>query len=443
MAAGWTFTQKRLYYNLCNTHASLPPDDARNVHIDDAEHPPRGVNWSKRLADTIALADQPLHILFSGLPGSGKSTELKRLVQLLERSDYTHLLPVYIDAGRVLDLSCEVDVSDILLNIVHETELAVLEVEGATSPAQGYLERIRSWLGQTQVDLTEVRARVGVPGVGDVSLVARMRDEPNFRQQIQVLINARLTRFLQDACDELEGLEARAQACGYEGLVVIFDSLEKLQGTSSTWQEVLTSAERLFHNGAPHLRLPVHALYTIPPALIFRANLEVEFMPMIKLRHRSGEPCESGMRAARELIRRRIPDEALGQLLGEHMESQLEGIIYNTGGYPREMVRFLRRLCRDAEPGQPATQSMINRIQEETREEYRRTIPEDAWPWLAQVAHSHESNFTEAQREVVDRMFTNNAVLFYRNSESWYDLHPAVSDIPGVQEALRRLESGP
>lgn len=126
---------------------------------------------------------------------------------------------------------------------------------------------------------------------------------------------------------------------GWAGLVVIVDSLEKLRGSATTWDRVLESAERIFAEGAPHLQLPIHVLYTIPPALVSRKRFaDVDFMPMIKLHRR--------------------PEEGGGR-------------------------------CEEG-----------NRLLNEVGDQYRKLITADAFPWLAQVAVGRYLTLeTEAQRQ--------------------------------------------
>ncbi len=75
------------YYNLCDPKESLKPDDARNEDL-DVRGPDgtfvRGLRWVDRLARSITLADKPVQCWFTGLPGSGKSTELQRLAGACE-----------------------------------------------------------------------------------------------------------------------------------------------------------------------------------------------------------------------------------------------------------------------------------------------------------------------------------------------------------------------
>lgn len=122
-------TRKRLY-NLCNPSEPLEPVDARNIDIDKLAGGVRGDDWLGKVLRRLQLSDEPLCELLTGLPGSGKTTELKRLLEKLEDPHRDKLLGVYIDAEQVVDLTNPIDVPDLLGTIVEATERKVLEVEG-------------------------------------------------------------------------------------------------------------------------------------------------------------------------------------------------------------------------------------------------------------------------------------------------------------------------
>jgi hypothetical protein len=67
-------------------------------------------------------------------------------------------------------------------------------------------------------------------------------------------------------------------------------------------------------------------------------------------------------------------------------------------------------------------------------------VPADAFAWLAQLA---ADKFLTAQsdshRQIADQMLQNNAVLRYVNDNAWFELHPAVAEIPGVRAACAAL----
>ncbi|KYF59560.1 hypothetical protein BE08_28670 [Sorangium cellulosum] len=82
------------------------------------------------------------------------------------------------------------------------------------------------------------------------------------RQRVREIVARHLSTFVGLVHDELRELDGRARKLGQSGIVILFDSLEKLRGTSLTWKPVLESAERIFSTGAPYLQLPVHVFYT-------------------------------------------------------------------------------------------------------------------------------------------------------------------------------------
>jgi hypothetical protein len=434
---------RRTYYNRCKPYEALDPDDPRYVDLDSLGTPEarvRGVSWVEKLAEQIELSDEPVCQLFTGLPGSGKSTELKLLARRLEAPNGANLFPVLISAEEVFDLANPIDIPDIIIAILHGAESALLKAEGkdpAEAMKEGYFRRLWNWLNRTDAVLSG--AEFAIPDVA--TFAVELKTRPTLRQRVRSTLAAYLSQFLKEASEELRLLEARAVDLGKTGLVIIFDSLEKLRGISTNWEEVLVSAERIFAGGAPYLRLPVHVLYTIPPALISRKRFEqVLFIPMIKLRTRSGMRFPAGFKAAREIITHRIPEQALAEIFGPSptLEERLEKLIEWSGGYPRELVRLLQSSVAAAH--WPVSGSDFQRILNEVGDQYRKLVPADAFPWLARVASEQYLTLqNEEHRQAADLMLSNNAVLRYLNDKDWFDLHPAVREIPGVAEEIQKL----
>lgn len=432
------FETRKKYYNLCDPQEPLEPDDERNVDIDSLEGARvRGDNWVERLASKIELSNRPVFELFTGLPGSGKSTELRRLAARLRDPKDGRMLPILIDAEEVLDLANDIDIPDIVAAVLHQTEAAVLRAEGK-NPAQaledGYLTRFWNWLKRTDVQLGQ--AEYSIPG--GPSLVVEMKTRPTLRQRVREAVSANLTTFLKQARDEMTLLRDRALRLGNRDVIVIFDSLEKLRGMSTNWETVLTSAERVFAAGAPYLRMPVHLLFTAPPALVNRCK-GIEFLPMIKLHDREGAPYRPGIEVARLLIRRRVPDDILAEMLGPDVERRVEELILWSAGYPREIVRMIQAVILVRE--NPVPDDELKLIVGDVWDDYRKLVPADAFEWLARVAVTHYLTIeNDGHRPAADLMLQNSAVLRYLNGGDWYDLHPAVRRIPGVEDAIRDLK---
>lgn len=431
------FQQRKRLYNLSRPDEPLEPDDPRNVDFDVLPKEVRGRSWRGALADEIELSDRPVCFLVAGLPGSGKSTELKRLARRLAGSNSSGLLPVFVDAEDLLDLTSSIDISDVVTAILYESERAVLAAEGKDSAAaqqEGYLQRFWTWLKNTDVEIGKGNFAIG----GGSSLSVELKTRPSLRQRVRSAVSGHLTQFLVDARAEMKRLDERATAAGHGGLLVIFDSLEKLRGTTSAWYDVLDSAEVFFRKGVPNLELPVHIIFTVPTALLTRIP-KIRLLPMLKLCTREGVAYEPGIAAARMLIDRRVPAAALVAIFGPAAEARVRQMIVWSGGYPRELIRLLQAAIRDAAAG-PLSEESFQRLFAQLVETFRVLVTEDVIPWLATVSQKRFMTVqNEDHRLAADRMLQNNVILYYSNSQGWHDLHPAVYENPDLQAALKAL----
>jgi len=158
----------------------------------------------------------------------------------------------------------------------------------------------------------------------------------------------------------------------------------------------------------------------------------------LKLFERNGTPA-AGFEAAREIVRKRVPDEALNTFFGPtNREARLKRLIEWSGGYPREIVRLLQNCI--AEP--KLDEDLFTRILSMAGDEYRRTVLASAYPWLARVFLDKPDQILDAEehREMVDRLLQNNVLLGYLNGTLWFDVHPAVRTLSGVHAEIEKLK---
>jgi hypothetical protein len=422
------FERLQELYNRCNPDEALAPGDPRNVDIDRTGV--RGTNWTNKLARQIELSKTPVCQLFTGLRGTGKSTEIQRLYKRLSDPTRKNLLSVLIDADDVLDLTAEIDVSDVLALVLLHTERAVLAAEGkdgavalTDSPAQ----RLWAWLSRTDVEIGKMTA--GVDAGVKMGVDLNLKTNPTFRHKVREIVARHLGTFVRFVHDELRELEWRAKTVGRSGIVVLFDSLEKLRGTSLTWKPVLDSAERVFGTGAPYLQLPVHALYTIPPALARRMTDPVAFLPMIKVRSAEGTLHPEGVEVIADLVGKRLDPAGLSDLFGppDAIRDRLRAIALWSGGYPREIVRLLQTLLELE--SFPVSAETLERQLHRAGNTYRGIVYDSgAIPLLAAVNRTKRLiPKDDHEREAADLFLQNNVILRYLNDEEWMDVHPAVA----------------
>ncbi len=429
-----TDDQLREIYQNCKPYDPLEPDDARNTDI-DAEESVRGGRWIDEYERELRWGDRgrdgnyKTH-LFSGLIGSGKSTELRRLALRLRQHG---LVVALIDADDHVDLNAKLHCGDLLLAMLYgaEWELCGRPEGAATLPV---CEATWRWILELDTGLPADR----LPRDGD-GLARRVVGELKFntpaRKHLRRAFDENSAAFLARVRESFRTLDELAEARG-GGLVAIVDSLEHLSSLED-WHDAMLAAQVIFSGSS--LELPVRTLYTAPPSVLLREKENASrFFPMVKLhtafaardvRH------EPGFKVLREFVRRRVPEDKLRALFGEDFPSRVDEMISCSGGYPRMLVQMLQKVVLCAKAGRdPAVlpgdfSRQLTQLQQPMIQAVRFEGPR-AIELLRMVDATHELKCEdEGQQVVAARLLSGNAILMYKNSVWWWDLHPWIRDM--------------
>lgn len=433
------FGLTKKHYNKCNPFNPLGPDDPLNVDLDafgPGGRMVRGVNWVGKFVKEIALSDEPVIKLFSGVPGSGKTTELLRLKKRLADPYEGNLFTVMIDAEETLDLLSPPHIVDILLSVVFHVEKAVAEKkngEAMDALENGFMRRFWNFLEET--DAAFGRGELSVPQLG--RLVYEMKNRGRLRERAREAAALDFSRFASEAAEELEHLkEAVIREFNRNGIAVIFDSLEKISAISSELDAAMDSAELVFKELAI-VKLPVKAVYTVPAALAPRVR-GVDFLPLIQVRDRNGDSDEKGINAGREIIKRRLPQNAIKEIFGPDCDERIDRMILQSGGNPRDLLQLLQKAV--AHEGYPVTDTDLEKFYAEIAGDYRIAVPKENYDWLVNV---WKDKFlvieNDRDRKIAGQMLADGAVLRYFDLDLWFDLHPAVCEIPEIGKGMGEI----
>ncbi|MBU1667810.1 hypothetical protein KKC13_05275 [bacterium] len=429
---------RKKYYNRCNPYTIPSWETTEIIDIDGyaiegRKVKVRGKKWAEHIAKKIMMCESEEIIYFTGYPGSGKTTELQRVEQMLGDSEYANLLPVYINALEFLPIHASLDQIDILSTIVYNVIEKVSQYQGKEKVfgKENYFERLWKWLTET-----EVTFKGGELGDDHSKLVFEMKDNPSFRTKIKYLIQNDPSKFKQDIDRELYRLNElvktqKVDGKTKEGIVVIFDSLEHNRGIGAEAKTVADDIQRLFSD-RDNLAIPVHVIYTVPPYLHVGRVKDIEFLPVVRVIKRDNGVCQDGIEVMKSLVYKRIPKEDLKQILGDD-EKILEEIIQYSGGYPRDLLRLLREAI--LVDNYPLSRIDIDGIFQELENEYRDTIAVEDRERLTEIYHSKDINFSHFDHiDVAERLFSMHVVLRYRNGEQWFTLNPPSKRVLGITD---------
>lgn len=428
----------RRFVKQCDPLRPLEAGDPMYVPLDAV----RGtLSCIDALFRTVALSDLESCQLFTGFPGTGKTTELKRLAARLANAKDLPTHTIYIDFEEYLDRFAPISITDVMRIIAYCMDREATIAEGkdpATHP--GYLEQFFDYISRTDASVKSL----GFGAYGS-SLMLELKNNPSFRQKAETALEGRFQQFAAEAQEVMAQAVVRlrrAKGVFAERVVVIADGLEKLTPLREEERgRVEESVETLFLTHRDLLRIPCHVIYTFPLWLRFRtAQLGANFgrepliLPMVKVHAPDGSPHEAGITQMTELVRRRL--ENLAPIFGDDITTTLRPLVEASGGYPRDLMRLVRSLLIDVTdfPVKPADSA---RVISELGRSYADTILGTYLDVLVSVAKTHElPKENAADLALFGRLFERWLILAYRNGEEWYDLHPLVRRAASVQARL-------
>jgi hypothetical protein len=379
--------------------------------------------------EASAVSNPPSNtkFLFVGHTGCGKSTELSRLVNLVNSPDggtvlYDHYLPVPYSISEVVGLH-NIEFVDIALSIVLGIYREMEALGHAIDDAP--VKRVYDWLFQEE-EGTESKTRTMGGGIGlDVGLGSiirlidvRLKSEGVVREEIRTRIRKyipELITLINQAIDEISRLTGKH-------ILLIIDDLDKIQP--------LENALRVFREHSRSLAaFNCFVIYTAPISLLYDAassyasqTMEIRYMPMFRVHNRDGE-CEAhdarDIATLREIITRRLHPSLFE-------DGVVDRLIHMTGGVLRELIRVIRGCsiyCQEYELGK-ITHTALDLQKGRLKGEYYRMLDHEDYRQLRDVAQ------TKSRADVNMRHLESLCVLYYPDGgKGWFDLHPIVYEL--------------
>ncbi len=428
--------QLQTFVSQCDPQQPLDAGDPRYVKLDEGA-PVRGSDgWSciEEIERTIQFSDaaSPVCQLFTGFPGTGKTTELRRLARRLDENKLVPLHTLLIDFEKYRTAYSPISIMDMLRVLAYELDCEATRVEGGDPTAgPSYLRRFFDFVASTDLQLKTL----GFQQLG-ASMMLELKDNPTFRREVETALARRFQVFARDAQESMaESVVRIRKATNAQQIVVIGDSLEKISPLREEDRDFIeSSVETLFVEHASWLRLPCHAVYTFPLWLPFRtAELDTRYDRKI------ADPAHGqGDGARRAALRPRLREAhparrqapRLGLIFGPDLEQTFFPLVAASGGYARDLLRMMREILWSARSF-PVSPAQVQRVIDQTAESYARTIRSADVDVMAEVARTHELPRGDGDRMAVfGRLLQRWLVLAYRNGKEWYDFAPACA--PGA-----------
>lgn len=410
------------FHNALDDHAAPPghPYRVEGIHAASGD-PVIDLKTQIDFSDTANLN------YFTGQRGTGKSSELLRLKQLLEQEG---CFVLYADMVAYLRLTEPIELSDFLISMMGALSDCVREAVNATVSVPSYWERIAQFL-QTEVK---------IEGATAAGVKLSLKDDPVFKKLVQDRAVEHTVKIVQSArayANEAVSLLRHEKQNPALKVVFIVDSVERLRPTdSSRTESIFQSVVNLFAGQIDSLRFPLmHVVYSVPPYLAALSGGlgglfggAIYSLPSIHVFEKNSRTKSTqGVDILLRLVEKRYPEWR-----DVIHEADLRRLAEYSGGDIRDYFRLLRLcLVRAGRPDTalPIATEIVANAEHMVRNDMM-PIAHNDLDWLKRISQSHQHELTEISKlQALARFLESKYVLNYRNGEDWYDVHPLLREI--------------
>lgn len=396
------------------------------------------------LLQQISWSDQPsATYLFSGLRGSGKTTELNRLIAELEVEG---IPAFYCDASLYLNLNDpQISLAELVMTALAGLSDAVRHKYGKDFLADTMWQRTKRLLS-SDVEL-KPKLKTTVADV-ELEVEATLHENPDFRKRLIEFARSsndfydEATQFVQEVA---KLVKTKSQS---DKVVLVVDSLERMAAPTGEESKLFDSLKALYFNDPHSLRLPgLSVVYSAPPYLTaVLPNVSAGFsdsllLPNFKVAHRpeSGQVPkpntdeDGGIKLLVDIVTQRYPGWA--QVLDKVV---LEEVAWMSGGNVRQYFKMLKILVRQAGLGKVALPirekdaPVVKNAFSDAARDYQWLTAADRL-WLKRFMDSSSSpaeHITDLEKDLpsIRRLFDHSLVLDYQNGSVWYQVPQLVRD---------------
>jgi hypothetical protein len=357
--------------------------------------------------------------LVTGHAGSGKSTELYRLAEELQRSDNGQSFHVlFFDIKQHLDPS-EIQLPDLLIALFAALWQDKLLRVPSLATAKQIGKDMLGWAKSLSLDVGTDLAK-SIPLLG--TLLKNAELQRRFREKSWDY-TARLIEQLGQLIEEIRhGLVERHEV---DDLVIVIDNLEKM--LLKDVGQGRTNHDLLFVEQLPKLEtLPVHMVVTFPVSLHADqvqlrqtyANALTIQIPMVRVRTRlEHEEDAVGFAALREFLACRLDLDRI--FAGRDV---VDAAIRESGGCVRDLLRIVSSAVVERGSVPIYATDVEHAVERHVADLERVLQGRSLLPHLHAITRtgSIPGSITSAERKW---LLLNLVVLEY-NGETWYDVHP-------------------
>ena len=424
----------------------LPPPEGTYVNCEAV----RG-KWNvvRELGNQITRSKQPTCQLYSEHRGVGKTTELLRLKDHLEKKKYN---VVYFAVNDEDVEPNDTEYADVLFACTKHMVRSVKLAEDRNPLIDWMRDRWQSLkdLALTNLEFEKLSFEQKISQFSKITASARA--VPNTRQALRKQLHDSATSLLVALNEFIEqAMVQLPEIC--RGIVIIVDNLDRIAENKPDGR---SNFDDIFLNRSELMRgLKCHVIYTAPIQIIYSPRVtrlednygKPDVLPMVMVRSLAGEANLTGLNKLKEIICRRLHhiDPQLPDYLDNYVfdsAATRQRLCLMSGGHMRVLMQMLQK-SMDWIEELPITAEAAQIAIEEQRDTYRTGLTRDMWEVLAKTHLTQQ--FENDEESLV--LLLNRCLMEYRyyddktQLKQWCDVHPLLEGFEQFQAVIAQLQT--
>lgn len=354
------------------------------------------------------VSSDSVKLLVAGQRGMGKTTELRRFVSLLDEREF---IPVFLQFGSQESIS-----EPGLLAAMAESLYASLE----NGVAETELKALQSWFEQEDRTTLVEEGSQGEAGLGGDFLVLSGKAKVAHRKSTAKTSKKTVVKTKRELVTSFNDFVERVRAKMKRRVVFVVDDIDKVQDSKSIESTFIHSAHLIGEIACP-------CVFTVPITYATSTYLRIASLPYnaiyrvpaVELLGPSGQIKAEGFDFMREILSRRmiynpIPPELLDVLM-RYSGGVLVDALRLTYGVCKQVILNSRANLH------AAVESEFQRIVDDFKYVFDRPA---LWKKLSGFCKTVDKRVFVTEELILELLY-KMIVIEYRDSEMWFDLHPA------------------
>jgi len=405
-------------YQIFNPLKPLRGEDLEYLYV------PRKTPIASNFSETIRMSGGDIKAVITGQPGSGKSTELSKVAQLLERDFFI----VQLDAEARLDI----------FNVNH-LEVLIGAVATMYKTAEDKSIHINQRpLGKITETLNRVTKKRGFSlGLEASKLLQMVGITFKFGLDWEKVQEISIEPEISDILSYIdESINEVKEATGYLPLWII-DGLDKIEFDMA--KRIFAESQLLVYPNCPIIYSSPFALFHSPNFQrvrnYFSSTASYEIPNIALFERKTGKSIKRNYEFFYRIIDARL--KKIGIKRKGFIENKaLDLFIKSCGGVVREFIYLIQYAIQELKQRKEnkIDVNIANSVIERVRKEKIRGLTKERLDILCQIYRERPSVLPSEIREGLHfELLQNLYILYYENKEPWYFIHPILESFIKTQ----------